>query len=76
MRLTGRVTAMERRASSRGCPVCREWQAEGIACVPREEANDPAAWQRYLPHPQTCPRCGREVIRVVTVLVGVERDKL
>ncbi len=76
MRLTGRVAAMERRAPGRGCRMCRECQAEGIACIPREEANDPDAWERYLPHPQTCPRCGREVIRVVKVLVGVAWDKI
>jgi len=74
VRLTGRVTTMERRAPGRGCRVCREWQAEGLACVPSEEADDPDAWERYLPHAQTCPHCGREVIRVVKVLVGVGCD--
>lgn len=67
---------MERHTAGRGCRVCREWQAEGIACVPSEEADDPDAWQRYLLHPQTCPRCGRAVIRVVKVLVGVAWDKI
>ncbi len=76
MRLTACVVAMEQRTPGRECPVCWEWQGSVLACVPSEEADAPDAWQRHLPHPETCPRCARVVIREVKVLIGVAWDKL
>jgi len=69
-RLDTRLTAMEARTRDTGCSICREWAPVVLLFLTHAEAADPAMRAAKMPYPSVCPRCGRQVIRVVREYSG------
>ncbi len=75
-RLDTRLVAMEARTRDTGCGVCREWAPVVLRFLTHAEVADPARCAAKMPYPSTCPRCGRQVVRLVREYIGAREANL